>query len=127
MGFYLWLEGLALFTWVREAPTVWGFPTVLTLHTFSMSVLVGASVVLSLRILGVGATIPLAPLRSLFPMVWVAWWVSLATGLLLFGGSIGDRFGRRRWLFVGMAIFGLAAVGAALSTTAEALITFRVL
>ena len=48
-------------------------------------------------------------------------------GLLLLGGSIGDRFGRRRWLFVGMTIFGLAAVGAALSPNAEVLIGFRVL
>jgi EmrB/QacA subfamily drug resistance transporter len=51
----------------------------------------------------------------------------ILAGLLLLGGSIGDRFGRRRWLFVGMVIFGLAAVGAALSTTAEVLIGFRVL
>ena len=91
MGFYLWLEGLGLFTWVRESPTVWGFPTVLTLHTFSMAVLVGASAVLSLRILGVGATIPLAPLRSLFPMFWAGWWVSLVTGLLLFGAAATQR------------------------------------
>lgn len=51
----------------------------------------------------------------------------ILAGLLLLGGSIGDRFGRRRWLFVGMVIFGLAAVGAALSSTAEVLIGFRVL
>ena len=66
MDFYLWLEELALSTWVREAPTVWGYPTVLTLHTFGMSVLVGTSAVLSLRILGVGGTIPLAPLARDF-------------------------------------------------------------
>ncbi len=51
----------------------------------------------------------------------------ILAGLLLLAGSIGDRFGRRRWLFIGMVIFGLAAVGAALSTTAEVLIGFRVL
>jgi len=51
----------------------------------------------------------------------------ILAGLLLLAGSIGDRFGRRRWLFIGMVIFGLAAIGAALSTTAEVLIGFRVL
>lgn len=91
MDFYLWLEGLGLFTWVRESPTVWGFPTVLTLHTFSMSVLVGASAVLSLRMLGVGATIPIAPLRPLFSMFWAGWWVSLVTGVLLFGAAATQR------------------------------------
>jgi len=48
-------------------------------------------------------------------------------GLLLLGGSIGDRFGRRHWMAAGMSIFGVAAVGAAFSTSAESLIAFRAL
>lgn len=48
-------------------------------------------------------------------------------GLLLLGGTIGDRFGRRRWMFAGMTVFGLASVGAALSPNAEVLIAFRAL
>ena len=57
---------------------------------------------------------------------WVAdGYILILAGLLLVGGTIGDRFGRRRWLAVGMAIFGLAAVGAALSTNVETLIAFR--
>lgn len=48
-------------------------------------------------------------------------------GLLLLGGTIGDRFGRRPWMAIGMSIFGVAAVGAAFSTNAETLITFRAL
>ena len=48
-------------------------------------------------------------------------------GLLLLGGTIGDRFGRRQWMAIGMSIFGLAAVGAAFSTNAESLIAFRAL
>jgi hypothetical protein len=91
MDLYLWIEALGPSTWVREAPTVWGYPTVLTLHTFGMSVLVGTSAVLSLRILGVGGSIPLAPLRTLFPVVWVGWWVSFVTGALLFGAAATVR------------------------------------
>ena len=57
---------------------------------------------------------------------WVAdGYILILAGLLLVGGSIGDRFGRRRWLAIGMAIFGAAAVGAALSTNVETLIVFR--
>ena len=48
-------------------------------------------------------------------------------GLLLLGGTIGDRFGRRQWMAVGMSVFGVAAVGAAFSTNAESLIAFRAL
>ena len=48
-------------------------------------------------------------------------------GLLLAGGTIGDRFGRRRWMTIGMVVFGLASVGAALSSSAGVLISFRAL
>ena len=59
---------------------------------------------------------------------WVVDSYSLVlAGLLLLGGTIGDRFGRRRWMFAGMTVFGLAAVGAALSPNAEVLIAFRAL
>jgi EmrB/QacA subfamily drug resistance transporter len=51
----------------------------------------------------------------------------LFAGLLLAAGSLGDRFGRRRALFVGLALFGLGSLAAALSTTTEALIASRAL
>ncbi|MCZ6546465.1 MAG: MFS transporter [Chloroflexi bacterium] len=46
-------------------------------------------------------------------------------GFLLVGGTMGDRFGRRRFLILGMLIFGIAASGAALSTDSTMLIGFR--
>ena len=49
----------------------------------------------------------------------------LLAGLLLVGGTIGDRFGRRRFLTIGMVIFGAGAVGAAISNSAESLILMR--
>lgn len=87
MDVFTWLEGSAVSTWVREAPTVWAFATVLTLHTLGMGVLVGASTVLSLRVLGVGRTIPLAPLRTLFRVMWAGFWLNLVTGSLLFAAD----------------------------------------
>jgi EmrB/QacA subfamily drug resistance transporter len=45
--------------------------------------------------------------------------------LLLPAGALGDRYGRQRALAVGMAIFGTASLGAALSTSATELIVFR--
>lgn len=45
-------------------------------------------------------------------------------GLLLLGGPIGDRSGRR-FLTMGMVIFGLGAVGAARAGSAETLILMR--
>src|SRR6187200_1097115 len=37
--------------------------------------------------------------------------------LLLTGAALGDRFGRRRMLAVGLGIFTLASIGAALAPT----------
>jgi len=47
------------------------------------------------------------------------------TGLLLLGGTTGDRFGRRKLLAFGAIVFGGAAIGAALSPNTTVLITMR--
>ena len=47
-------------------------------------------------------------------------------GLLLLGGALGDRQGRRGWLQVGLIIFGLGSFAAANSGTTEALIASRI-
>ena len=78
------LHDSAFSTWLREAETVWAFPTVLTIHTFGMMLLVGCAWLVDLRLLGVAPTIPLGPLRPLFRIMWVAFWINLATGMLLF-------------------------------------------
>ena len=48
-------------------------------------------------------------------------------GLLLAAGTIGDRFGRRRALFTGLAIFGLGSLLAAISSSSTELIAARAL
>jgi EmrB/QacA subfamily drug resistance transporter len=46
-------------------------------------------------------------------------------GLLLVGGNMGDRFGRRRWLQIGLVLFAVFSVAAALSRTTGELIAAR--
>lgn len=48
-------------------------------------------------------------------------------GLLLTAGSLGDRFGRRRALFSGLAVFATGSLLSALSGSAEMLIASRAL
>jgi EmrB/QacA subfamily drug resistance transporter len=48
-------------------------------------------------------------------------------GLLVLGGGLADRYGRRRIFLVGYAVFGLACLVAALSSTTQALIASRAL
>ncbi|MBD3783827.1 MAG: MFS transporter [Micrococcales bacterium] len=57
---------------------------------------------------------------------WVVDAYSLVfAGLLLAGGSIGDRHGRRRALLAGLAVFGAGSTAAALAGSASALIVAR--
>ncbi len=84
MGVLIWLESSPLAVWLRESPSKWALPTVLTLHTMGMAVLVGASWVLDLRLLGISRNVPLSAFRWVFPAVTVGLIVNLATGVLLF-------------------------------------------
>jgi len=63
---------------------VWAFPTVLTLHTTGMGVLVGASYVFDLRLLGIGRNVPLSSYRWVFPTLAAGLCVNIVTGILLF-------------------------------------------
>ncbi|MEP7058102.1 MAG: MFS transporter [Caldimonas sp.] len=51
----------------------------------------------------------------------------LLAALLLVGGSLGDRFGRRRIFMIGVALFVLASIACAASPGFEALIASRAL
>src|SRR5258705_5161479 len=66
MGVLVWLESLPLSVWVHESPSVWALPTVLTLHTMGMAVLVGASWVLDPLLIVVSRKRSLSALRSGF-------------------------------------------------------------
>jgi EmrB/QacA subfamily drug resistance transporter len=58
---------------------------------------------------------------------WVVDAYTLAfAGLLLTAGSLGDRFGRRGALILGLAIFGAGSFAGSLSGSVEALITWRI-
>ena len=105
---FTWLEGSAFSTWVREAPTIWAFSTILTLHTFGMGVLVGASSLLDLRLLGIGRTMALGPLESLYRVMWTGFWLNLTTGSMLFAADATSR--GTQWLFFVKMLFVITGV-----------------
>jgi hypothetical protein len=78
------LQSTAFVTWVRETNSVLVYPTILAGHTFGMAFLVGLTSLISLRVLGVFPSLPLAPLEKLFSLIWLAFWVNAATGVVLF-------------------------------------------
>jgi hypothetical protein len=78
------LESSAFSTWLRESPSIWAYPTVLTLHTVGLAMLVGACWALDLRVLGFARGIPLSALAKAFPVMWVGFWVNAISGVMLF-------------------------------------------
>ena len=70
--------------WLLQSGSVWAYPTVLTLHTFGMMVLVGASWVIDLRLLGFARGVPLRSVRTMFTVMWYAFAVNAVTGTMLF-------------------------------------------
>jgi hypothetical protein len=79
-----WIEATALATWVRQSPSLWAYPAVLTLHTVGLGIVVGASTVVDLRLLGYARRIRLASLAPLFRLMVVAFVLNAATGIMLF-------------------------------------------
>jgi hypothetical protein len=84
MGFLTWLEESPLAAWVLNSPSVWAQPTVLTLHTTGLAVVVGACWLLDLRLLGFIPRVPVTSFRWVFRAVAIGLIVNVVTGLLLF-------------------------------------------
>ena len=102
-----WLEGTALATWMRESPSIWAYPTILTLHTVGLGIVVGASAVIDFRILGFAPRIRIPSLSPLFGIILWAFVLNAATGLMLFAQIFEEpcKFGI---LFAGHAGYGCA-------------------
>ena len=52
-------------------------------------------------------------------------YILVLAGLLLLGGTMGDRFGRRRWMSIGLLFFGVGSVLGGISNSIETLIAAR--
>ncbi len=83
MEFFVWLENSAFFSWVRESSSLLAYPAVSFLHTFGLGILVGISIAVSLRILGLGPGIPLSAMQRLFPIMWAGFVVNAISGTIL--------------------------------------------
>lgn len=83
MNFLVWLEQTGPSVWVREAPTLWGFPFILFLHTLGLGVVAGLSVATNVWVLKFAERYPVAPLAPFFPVIWLGFTVNLVSGLLL--------------------------------------------
>lgn len=91
MPLFRQLQDSAFSAWVLGADTIWSYPTVLTLHTIGLAILIGAVSVIDLRLLGVGREVPLPIIGRLYRFVWIGFVINLASGLVLFVTQAADR------------------------------------
>src|SRR5262245_38097345 len=82
-AFFVWLESTDFSTWMRESPSVFAFPAILSCHTVGMGLVAGINAALALRILGVGRAIPLPEMKRFFPVMWFGFWLNAVSGVAL--------------------------------------------
>jgi hypothetical protein len=80
---FLWIEGTAFSTWIRESTSVLAFPAILSAHAIGMGLAAGINAVFALHLLGVAPGVPTRELRRFVPVMWVGFWLNVASGLLL--------------------------------------------
>ena len=79
-----WLENTGTVTWIRESTSLLGYTLYLSLHTLGLVFLLGPVVIIGLRMTGLAPKLPIAPLRSFFPLMVGGFVVKLVSGLVLF-------------------------------------------
>ena len=77
------IEESGISSWIRDSPSVFAYWFILSFHAIGMGLLVGASVVIDLRLLGVATDLPLAPLKGLYRIIWIGFWIQIVSGALL--------------------------------------------
>jgi hypothetical protein len=82
-SFFIWVESWRLGIWIREEPSLWGFPFILVLHTIGLAFLVGVNVAVDVRAIGGVAGVPLVSLRRYYRWMWAGFWVNAFSGVLL--------------------------------------------
>lgn len=75
---------------VRDSPACYW--NVLFVHALGLSIVVGASTIVALRVLlGFPLSIPLAALERLFPVMWFGFAINAISGSLLFVAEAADK------------------------------------
>ena len=85
------LQNSAFSAWVVGSDTIWAYPMILTMHTVGLGIVVGAAVIVDLRLLGVGPAIPIEEVKRVFPIFWVGFFINLVSGLMLFVSEAEDK------------------------------------
>jgi len=79
-----WLQENSLVTWVRESDSLLGYTLYLAFHTIGMVCLIGPTLLIAARVLGLSPTLPIKPIAQFRPIITIGVWITVITGSVLF-------------------------------------------
>jgi hypothetical protein len=97
------IENSAYAVWVRESPSIFAYTSILSLHAIGLAIIVGLNYLIALRLLGFVKELPLAPLRKLFPWMYLGFAINTFSGASLLAANLSNDLGN--WLFIAKLVF----------------------
>lgn len=98
MGLIEAIEGSAYAEWVRSAPSFFAYTFILSLHAMGLAIIVGLNSVIALRLLGFVPQVPVAPLRKLWPWMYVGFTINAFSGASLMAANLQADL--ENWMFL---------------------------
>jgi hypothetical protein len=111
------MEGTGLAAFVRTVP--WVYPAVETAHYVGLTFLVGAILLIDLRLLGFARSLPVSSMIGLLPWVWVGFVINVISGSIMFVYG-ATNFGTNPAFWVKMSFMVLAGANAFVFSRAAA-------
>jgi hypothetical protein len=82
-GLLVWLEETPASVWVREYPSILGFPFILFLHTLGLAMLAGVSIAIDIWLLRAATFTRNVRMTGLTRVMWLGFGINTASGLAL--------------------------------------------
>lgn len=108
MGLLEAIEASAYAEWVRSSPSFFAYTFILSLHAMGLAIIVGLNFVIALRLLGFVPELPVAPLRKLYPWMYLGFTINAFSGGSLFVANLQNDLGN--WMFLSKLGFILLAM-----------------
>jgi hypothetical protein len=82
-GILVWLEATPASVWVREYPSLLGFPFILFLHTLGLAMLAGVSIAIDIWLLRAVTFARPVRMTGLIRVMWLGFGINTASGIAL--------------------------------------------
>ena len=103
------LQQTAMARWIGESGSLLGYPLFLFLHTLGLATIAGLNAGINMRIFGIAPAVKLAPMARFFPIMWVAFALTVVSGTALLSADAVTKLGQPVF-YVKLLLVGLGVV-----------------